>query len=87
MLGLDDQAPSPFPGPDLRPPPRRQAGAEIELQPPLLETLLRVAHRNPRTLNGIARLMEDLRKTEEGAALENDESLRRLWEPIWEAVQ
>jgi hypothetical protein len=87
MLGLDDQGPFAPPGTNPRPPTRRRAGAEIELQPPLLETLLRVAYRNPQTLNGIANLMQDLRKTEEGAALEKDESLRRVWEPIWEAVQ
>ena len=87
MLGLDDQGPF-DPGPNAEPPSRkRRAGGEIELQPPLLETLLRVAYRNPQTLKGIDRLMQDLRKTEEGAALENDENLRRVWEPIWEAVQ
>ena len=86
VLGQDDQELYP-PGIDPGPPTRRTAGAESELQPPLLETLLRVAYRNPQTLNEIARLMQDLRKTEEGAALENDEILRRVWEPIWQAVQ
>ena len=87
MLRLDEQMPAAGPADDFswlgthggKPP-------DLDTQPPLLETLLRAAHRSPKTLQRIAALISDLRQTHEGAALE-DETLRRVWEPIWEAVR
>jgi hypothetical protein len=87
MLRLDDQDPAGAPADDFSWLWKHDGGAaDIHLQPPLLETLLRAAHQSPQTLHRIATLMRDLRQTNEGAALE-DETLRRVWEPIWEAVK
>lgn len=51
---------------------------------PLLESMVRALARNPERLDHVARLVESLRSTEEGAAL-LPEGLDEIWSPIWEA--
>ncbi len=85
MLSLDEQEPTVSAYDDLDLFIKGRAGGP-EATPPLLETLLRTAHQSPQTLHRVADLMQDLRRTTEGSVLE-DEDLRQLWEPIWEAVQ
>jgi hypothetical protein len=87
MLRLDGDGSFATPGDDFSWLWKKDGDAtDADLQPPLLETLLRAAHQSPKTLHRIAILMSDLRQTDEGAALE-DETLRLVWEPIWEAVK
>ena len=50
----------------------------------LLEALLRSLSRNPRQIDDAARLIADLRKTEEGQDL-LPEGLDDIWEPVWAA--
>ena len=57
-----------------------RAGPEI----PLLEALMRALSRNPEQLDRIARLVDDLRRTEQGARL-LPEGFDSVWEPIWAA--
>lgn len=52
----------------------------------LLEPLLGAVARDPRRLDDAARLIDDLRRTPEGAAL-LPEDLAAIWEPIWRARQ
>jgi hypothetical protein len=51
---------------------------------PLLESMVRALARDPERLDHVARLLESLRSTSEGAALLPD-SLDEIWSPIWEA--
>ena len=52
----------------------------------LLEPLLRAVACDPRRLDHAARLIDDLRRTPEGAALLPDD-LEAIWRPIWKARQ
>jgi hypothetical protein len=49
---------------------------------PLFETMVRTLDRNPEKLDQIARLVEDLRKTENGMQL-LPEGFDAIWKPIW----
>jgi hypothetical protein len=49
---------------------------------PLLETLLKALGREPSRLDEVARLVDDLRKTPEGAAL-LPAGFDEIWDPIW----
>jgi len=51
---------------------------------PLFEELLRAFARSPEKLDTVARLIEDLRRTPEGAALLPD-GFDEVWKPIWDA--
>lgn len=51
---------------------------------PLLEPLLQTLDRHPARLDQIARLIEDLRKTDEGRKLISDDFLQ-IWGAVWEA--
>ena len=50
----------------------------------LLEALLRAFHRNPATLDSVAKAIEDLRKTADGSKLIPD-GLDRIWSAVWGA--
>jgi hypothetical protein len=54
--------------------------------PPLLETMLRALTNDPNRLDHVARLVADLRSTEEGSALLPD-GFEEIWAPIWEVRQ
>jgi hypothetical protein len=54
--------------------------------PPLLETMLRALTNDPNRLDHVARLVADLRSTEEGSAL-LPEGFDDVWAPIWEVRQ
>jgi hypothetical protein len=54
------------------------AGAGI----PLFETLVRTLERNPATLDQIAHLVDDLKKTKDGTLL-LPEGFDEIWKPIW----
>jgi hypothetical protein len=54
--------------------------------PPLLETMLRALTNDPNRLDHVARLVADLRSTEEGSALLPD-GFEDVWGPIWEVRQ
>jgi hypothetical protein len=49
---------------------------------PLFETMVRTLDRNPEKLDQIARLVEDLMKTENGTQL-LPEGFDAIWKPIW----
>ena len=49
---------------------------------PLLEVMVKALHRSPESLDRVARLIEDLRRTEEGQEL-LPPGLDEIWEPIW----
>ncbi len=49
---------------------------------PLFEMMMKALTRNPEQLDQIHKLVEDLKKTEEGRALLPDE-FESIWEPIW----
>jgi hypothetical protein len=51
---------------------------------PLFETIVRTLYRNPAKLDQIARLVEDLRKTQDGMLL-LPEGFDEIWKPIWAA--
>jgi hypothetical protein len=51
---------------------------------PLFENLLRSLHREPRRLEHVARLVNDLSRTPEGEAL-IPEGFMTIWQPVWEA--
>ena len=51
---------------------------------PLLEVMVKALHRSPESLDRVARLIEDLRRTEEGQEL-LPAGLDEIWEPIWTA--
>lgn len=61
---------------------RRSSGEMLAL----LEPLMRAVARDPRRLDDAARLIEDLRRTPEGAAL-LPEDLAAIWAPIWKVRQ
>jgi hypothetical protein len=46
--------------------------------------MVKALHRNRSQLDEIARLVEDLRKAEDGPAL-LPEGFDEIWDPIWEA--
>ena len=50
----------------------------------LLESLLRTLHKSPKRLDAVAKLIEDVRRDPEGAAL-LPEGFDRVWQPIWNA--
>jgi hypothetical protein len=50
----------------------------------LFESMVKALHRNRSQLDEIARLVEDLRKAEDGPAL-LPEGFDEIWDPIWEA--
>lgn len=51
---------------------------------PLFEALVRTLHRNPKKLDQIARLVQDLKRTAtDGEVL--PEGFEEIWEPIWQA--
>jgi hypothetical protein len=50
----------------------------------LLEALLRAFHRNPATLDSVAKAIEDLRKTNDGSKLIPD-GFDRIWSAVWAA--
>ena len=50
--------------------------------PGLLERMLETLGRDPGKLDAVASLIEDLRKTEEGAELISAE-FDEVWEPLW----
>jgi len=54
------------------------------LELPLFESLVRALRRDPSQLDGVARLVEDLRKTERGRKL-LPKDFERVWEPVWKA--
>jgi hypothetical protein len=54
--------------------------------PPLLETMLRALTSDPTRLDHVARLVADLRSTEDGAALFPD-GFDEIWAPIWQVRQ
>jgi hypothetical protein len=54
--------------------------------PPLLETMLRALTNDPDRLDHVARLVADLRSTEEGSALLPD-GFDDIWAPIWQVRQ
>jgi len=53
---------------------------------PLFENLVRALARDPRRIDRVARLVADLTRTEEGAALLPPD-FERIWKPIWQARQ
>ncbi len=53
---------------------------------PVLETMLKVLDRNPGKLDELERLVADLRRTPEGAAL-LPPGFDDIWEPIWQTRQ
>lgn len=59
-------------------------GRGIPSQLPLFEELLRTLARAPRQLEAVGRLVEDLRRTPEGAGL-LPEGFDEVWRPIWSA--
>lgn len=50
----------------------------------MLEALVEALGKNPRKLDQVARLIEELRASDEGRALLPEE-FERIWEPLWEA--
>lgn len=54
------------------------------LQFPLFEVLVRTLDRNPKKLDQIARLVDDLKKTVEGRDVLPDQ-FDEIWQPIWSA--
>ena len=63
------------------------AGTLFTSGPPpeaLLEALLRAFHRNPATLDSVAKAIEDLRKTRDGSKL-IPEGFDRIWSAVWTA--
>jgi len=60
------------------------AGPGLEASVPLFEELLRALGRSPEKLDAVWRLVEDLRRTPEGAALLPD-GFDGVWTPIWSA--
>lgn len=62
------------------------AGFVERVTPPLLETMLRALTNDPSRLDHVARLVADLRSTEEGSAL-LPEGFEDVWGPIWEVRQ
>ena len=63
-----------------KPSARRSADAGL----PLLEVMVKALHRSPESLDRVARLIEDLRRTEEGQEL-LPAGLDEIWGPIWTA--
>ena len=67
-----------------------QFGASVTtfdwVAPPLLETMLRALSTEPTRLDHVAKLLEDLRDTEEGRDLLPD-GLDDIWGPIWSVRQ
>ncbi len=57
-------------------------GGAAPLGLPLFEIMVKALHRNPESLDRVARLIDDLRKTTEGREL-LPEGLESVWEPIW----
>jgi hypothetical protein len=53
---------------------------------PLFESLVRALARDPRRIDRVARLVTDLTRSEEGAALLPPD-FERIWQPIWRARQ
>jgi len=53
---------------------------------PLFESLVKALNRDPRKLDQVARLVDDLKKTPEGKELLPD-GFDSIWEPIWSARQ
>jgi len=49
---------------------------------PLFEVLVRALHRNPESLDQVARLVNDLKQTQEGLEL-LPEGFDSVWQPIW----
>jgi hypothetical protein len=68
--------------PMLARPPGKENGSASGLHLPLFEVLVQTLYRDPSRLDHVARLVEDLRRTDEGAAL-LPESFESVWEPIW----
>jgi hypothetical protein len=62
----------------------RPNGAVAPADFPLLETMVRALHRSPDSLDRVAELIEDLRRTPEGREL-LPEGLEAVWDPIWAA--
>lgn len=60
--------------------PTRKSGT---LGFPLLETMLKALDRDPKKLDEVARLVADLRRTPEGAAL-LPQDFDVVWQPIWQ---
>ena len=60
------------------------SGAEVMLDIPLFEVMMRALHRDPTKLDRVARLVEDLSATEEGRRL-FPEGFDEVWTPIWSA--
>jgi hypothetical protein len=54
------------------------------LQFPLFEVLVRTLDRNPKKLDQISRLVDDLKKTVEGREVLPDQ-FDEIWQPIWSA--
>jgi len=59
-------------------------GGGVEAGLPLFEVMVKALHRSPDSLDRVARLIDDLKKTPEGRSL-LPEGLEAVWEPIWEA--
>lgn len=57
-------------------------GGAAPLSLPLFEVMVKALHRNPESLDRVARLVDDLRKTTGGREL-LPEGLGSVWEPIW----
>ncbi len=58
-------------------------GGGVEAGLPLFEVMVKALHRSPDSLDRVARLIDDLKKTPEGRSL-LPEGLEVVWEPIWE---
>jgi hypothetical protein len=58
--------------------------AEVMLDIPLFEVMMRALHRDPSKLDRVARLVDDLSATEEGRRLFPD-GFDKVWTPIWSA--
>ena len=52
--------------------------------PPLLETLLRALHRNPKQIDNVGDVLADIAKVPAGSALMSEE-FKSIWDPIWKA--
>ncbi len=66
--------------------PDEQSGETTTFGLPLLEPLMRTLGQNPYRLKHVARLVEDLRRTEEGRKIVPAEFMA-IWEPIWSASE
>ena len=57
-------------------------GGAVAVGLPLFEVMVKALHRSPESLDRVARLVDDLRKTAAGREL-LPEGLESVWEPIW----